>query len=119
VDFVLLAEKGPLLEGESQGTKRVRYFKDLHLAEMVNQYAQYTREAQEAQLPCSGTFPVVFSEEALDTILIFFVSRPQDRPVFKTVPFSGWTTGNLRSERRSLKSFKQPKSSRRHQKPAF
>ena len=54
VDFVLLAEKGQSLEGESQGTKRVRFYKDLHLTEMVEQYAQYARESLEARLPQGG-----------------------------------------------------------------
>ena len=31
VEFVLLAEKGPSLEGESQGMKQARFYKDLHL----------------------------------------------------------------------------------------
>ncbi|OGP51706.1 MAG: hypothetical protein A2Y79_02185 [Deltaproteobacteria bacterium RBG_13_43_22] len=72
VDFVLLGEKGPLLEGECQGMKQARLYKDLHLAEMVEQYAQYTRESMEAQLPCGGVYPVVFSEEALDTLFNYF-----------------------------------------------
>lgn len=72
VDFVLLAEKGQSLEGESQGSKRVRFYKDLHLTEMVEQYAQYARESLEAQIPPEGTFSVVFSEEALDTLFNFF-----------------------------------------------
>lgn len=72
VDFVLLAEKGQSLEGESQGAKRVRFYKDLHLTEMVEHYARYARESLEARIPQEGTFPVVFSEEALDTLFNFF-----------------------------------------------
>ena len=72
VDFVLLAEKGQSLEGESQGAKRVRFYRDLHLSEMVEQYAQYARESLEARIPQEGAFPVVFSEEGLDTLFNFF-----------------------------------------------
>jgi PmbA protein len=72
VEFVLLAEKSPSLEGESQGMKQARFYEDLHLAEMVEKYARYTRESLEARLPRGGNFPVVFSEEALDTLFNFF-----------------------------------------------
>jgi len=72
VDFVLLSEKGPSLEGECQGAKRTRFYQDLHLTEMVQRYAQYAREALEARLPREGSYPVVFSEEALDTLFNFF-----------------------------------------------
>lgn len=72
VDFVLLAEKGSRLEGESQGIKRARFYENLHLTEMVRQYARFARETLEARLPRPGTFPVVFSEEALDTWFNFY-----------------------------------------------
>jgi PmbA protein len=72
VEFVLMAEKGPLLEGESQGMKRARFYKDLRLNEMGEKYAQYTRESLKARLPRGGSFPVVFSEEALDTLFNYF-----------------------------------------------
>ena len=39
---------------------------------MVDQYAQYTRESLEARLPQGGIYPVVFSEEALDTLFNYF-----------------------------------------------
>ena len=72
VDFVLLAGKGPSSEGESQGIKRARFYKDLHLAEMGDKYARYTRESLEARLPRGGRYPVIFSEEALDTLFNYF-----------------------------------------------
>jgi PmbA protein len=72
IDFVLLAEKDGILEGESQGSKRVRFYEDLGLPEMVQQYAQYARETLTACLPKNGVYPVVFSEEALDTLFNFF-----------------------------------------------
>ncbi len=85
VDFVLLAGKGPSSEGESQGIKRARFYKDLHLAEMVEKYARYTRESLEARLPqgrkVSGCF---FGRGPGYAYLIIFASSPQGRPVFRT-----------------------------------
>jgi PmbA protein len=72
VDFVLLAEKDGILEGESQGSKRVRFYEDLGFPDMVQKYAQYARETLTARLPKSGVYPVIFSEEALDTLFNFF-----------------------------------------------
>ncbi|MEW6188201.1 MAG: metallopeptidase TldD-related protein, partial [Thermodesulfobacteriota bacterium] len=72
VDFVLLAEKGPLLEGEGQGSKKAVFFDDLNLAETMDHYAAFSRESLEAVLPRSGLFPVIFSEEALDSLFHFF-----------------------------------------------
>jgi PmbA protein len=72
VEFALLAEKDGKLEGESQGIKRVRFYEDLHLMEMVHKYAQYARERMTARLPNNGIYPVVFSEEALDTLFNYF-----------------------------------------------
>ena len=95
VDFVLLAEKGQSLEGESQGAKRVRFYKDLHLTEMVEQYAQYARESLEARLPQGGIYPVVFSEEALDTLFNFFclqASGPGPLPALGSN--DPWRTGH-------------------------
>jgi PmbA protein len=72
VDFVLLAEKDSSPEGECQGSKRARFYKDLNLIKMVQQYAQYARESLSAQIPQGGQYPVVFSGEALDTLFHFF-----------------------------------------------
>ncbi len=83
VDFVLLAEKGQSLEGESQGAKRVRFYKDLHLTDMVGQYAQYARESLEARLPQGGIYPVIFSEEALDTLFNFFCLQASGQAHFQ------------------------------------
>jgi PmbA protein len=83
VDFILLAEKGLLLEGESQGTRRARLYKDLRMTDMVRHYAQYAREAQEARLPQGGSYPIVFSEEALDTLFSFFVLQASGPACFQ------------------------------------
>ncbi|MBA4392020.1 MAG: hypothetical protein C0407_00540, partial [Desulfobacca sp.] len=83
VDFILLAEKGPWLDGESQGTRQARFYKNLRLTEMVQQYAQYAREAQGAQLPQGGSYPVVFSDEALDTLFAFFILQASGPACFQ------------------------------------
>jgi PmbA protein len=86
IDFVLLAKKGGNLEGESQGIKRVRSYEDLHLKEMVQKYSQYARETITAGLPKAGVYPVVFSEEALDTLFNFFCIQTSGLSRFQ-----GWT----------------------------
>jgi PmbA protein len=83
VDFILLAESGQCLDGESQGTRRARFYKDLRLADMVRQYAQFAREAQDASLPQSGSYPVIFSDEALDTLFSFFVHQASGPACFQ------------------------------------
>ncbi len=72
VEFVLLAEKAPSQQGECQGMKRARFYRDLRLHEMGEKYARYTTESLEAQLPRGGSFPIVFSEEALDTLFNYY-----------------------------------------------
>ena len=72
VEFVLLAGKAPSLEGETQGMKQARFYKDLRLKGMGEKYARYARESLEARLPQGGSFPVVFSEEALDTLFNYY-----------------------------------------------
>ncbi len=72
VEFVLMAGKPPSLEGEIQGMKKARFYKDLRLNEMGEKYARYARESLEARLPSGGSFPVVFSEEALDTLFNYY-----------------------------------------------
>jgi PmbA protein len=107
VDFVLLAEKGARLDGESQGTRRARFYKDLRMAEIVRQYGQYAREAQEARLPSSGRYPVVFGGEALDTLFSFFIQHASGPACFQN--WSQLTLGepvihDLRGEALSLSS---------------
>jgi PmbA protein len=72
IDFVLLAKKDNRLIGESQGMTKGRFCEDLGLSEMVSKYSQYAIETLEAQLPKAGVYPVVFSEEALDTLFNFY-----------------------------------------------
>jgi PmbA protein len=107
VDFVLLAEKEGALEGEAQGTKRARFYKDLRLSEVIQIYAQYAREALVAQLPQTGSYPVVFSGEALDTLFNFFILQTSGPARFQN--WSQFAIGqpiisDLRGEALSLSS---------------
>ena len=83
VDFVLLAEKGSRLEGESQGMKQARFYKDLQLPEMVQEYARYARESLEARIPRAGSYPVIFSGEALDNLFNFFCLQASGQAYFQ------------------------------------
>jgi PmbA protein len=72
VEFVLLSEKGSRLESECQGMKKARFYENLKLKEMVQQYAKYARESLTARLPEGGIYPVVFSEESLDNLFHYY-----------------------------------------------
>jgi PmbA protein len=50
---------------------------------MIQNYTQYAREAQEAQLPIGGTYPVVFAGEALDTLFNFFILQASGPACFQ------------------------------------
>ncbi len=73
VEFVLLAEKGAGFGGESWGWKQGRNYADMRLGDELQKYARFALESQEAVLPSSGVYPVVFSEESLDTLFNFFI----------------------------------------------
>jgi len=73
-DFVLLTGEGHA-EVESSGYKTVRFVKDLNVAGTLKQYAGYAKDSLVAKLPESGTFDVVFGEEALDNLFNTFVSH--------------------------------------------
>jgi PmbA protein len=90
VEFVLLAEQGAGFGGESWGWKQARFYPDLQLDSGVRQYARFARESQEAALPRSGTFPVVFSEEALDTLFNYFMLQASG-----AARFQGWSRFEL------------------------
>jgi PmbA protein len=107
VEFVLMAEKGPSLEGESQGMKQARFYKDLRLKEMEGKYARYTRESLNARLPKGGRFPVVFSEEALDTLFNYFCLQSSGPACFQNwsqLEISQPVISNLTGEALSLYS---------------
>ena len=86
VEFVLLAEEGNAFGGESWGWKQGRFYDPLKVGDQIRKYARFAREAQSARLPRGGTFPVVFSEEALDTLFNFFVLQSSGG-----ARFQGWS----------------------------
>lgn len=90
VQFALLAPDGAE-EAESLGYRRARFYQDLKLAEMVGRYGRYAREGLRAGLPPFGCFPVVFGEEALDTLFNFFTAQAGG-----LARFQGWS--RLREE---------------------
>ncbi|MBI5582765.1 MAG: hypothetical protein HY892_02980 [Deltaproteobacteria bacterium] len=86
LEFVLLAEEGAGFGGESWGWRQGRFYEHLKIREAVRRYANFAREAQTARLPRGGTFPVVFSEEALDTLFNFFIAQASGG-----ARFQGWS----------------------------
>jgi PmbA protein len=86
VEFVLLAEKGAGFGGESWGWKQNRNYSDLRLGDELQKYARFALESQEAVLPPSGVYPVVFSEESLDTLFSFFMLQASG-----PARFQGWS----------------------------
>ncbi len=86
VEFVLLAEKGAGFGGESWGWKQGRTYSELRLKDALQKYARFARESQEAVLPTSGVYPVVFSEEALDTLFDYFMLQASG-----PARFQGWS----------------------------
>ncbi len=85
-DFVLLAGQGGK-EAESQGMKHARFYEDLKVGAMMHDYAIYARDALRAQLPPTGQFDVVFSEEALDTFFNYFAVQAGGEAAYQ-----GWST---------------------------
>jgi PmbA protein len=86
VEFVLLAEKGAGFGGESWGWKQSRNYSDMRLGDELQKYARFALESQEAVLPPSGVYPVVFSEESLDTFFNFFMLQASG-----PARFQGWS----------------------------
>ncbi len=74
LDFVLLTGEGHE-EVESSGFKEVRFYKDLHVRELLKKYAGYAKDSLTARLPENGKFDVVFAEEALDNLFNSFVAH--------------------------------------------
>ncbi len=84
VQFALLASRGSR-EAESLGWRRARLFSHLGLGEMVRRYGRYALDGLQAEVPPSGTFPVVLGEEALDTLFRFFTAQAS-----AVAAFQGW-----------------------------
>lgn len=86
VDFVLhTGQEGQ--ETESQGMKHARFYEDLKIEQMVHTYSTYARDALVAQIPPTGQYDVVFSEEALDTFFKYFAAQAGG-----TAAYQGWSS---------------------------
>lgn len=66
-EFALLATAGGQ-EAESLGWRRAGFYRDLKVGDMIRRYSRYALENAQAEMLHSGQYPVVFGEEALDTI---------------------------------------------------
>jgi PmbA protein len=83
--FALLASVGGQ-EAESLGWRRAGFYQNLHIGEMVQRYSRYAVENAGAALPPSGNYPVVFGEEALDTIFNHLCAQAGGQAAFQ-----GWS----------------------------
>ncbi len=83
--FALLASAGGR-EAESVGWRQAGFYRDLQIKAMVPRYCRYALENATAKLPPSGTFPVVFGEEALDTLFNHLCAQAGGQAAFQ-----GWS----------------------------
>jgi predicted Zn-dependent protease len=84
-EFALLALAGNQ-EAESLGWRRARSYQGLQIGEMIRRYSRYALENAVAELPPSGQIPVVFGEEALDTIFNHLCGQAGAQAAFQ-----GWS----------------------------
>lgn len=84
-EFVLLAEDGKQ-SVECQSICRARRPEELAMTDAVSRHARWSADRLQATLPPTGTFSVVFGEEALDTLLDTFVSHAGGR-----ARYEGWS----------------------------
>ena len=62
------------------------FYRDLQIGDMVQRYSRYALENAGAELPPSGQYPVVFGEEALDTIFHHLCGQAGGQAAFQ-----GWS----------------------------
>lgn len=75
-EFVLMAGSGKECEEVEAGTaRRARFYDHLRIAGLIDEYAGYAFDSLTAGLPPTGSFDVVFSGEALDTLFNWFVAQ--------------------------------------------
>lgn len=84
-EFVLLAEDGKQ-SVECQSICRARRPQELAMVDAVSRHARWAADRLQATLPPTGTFSVVFGEEALDTLFDTFVSHAGGR-----ARYEGWS----------------------------
>lgn len=80
--FVLLASVAGV-EAESLGVRRARFGRDLQIGPVLTRYCRYAMDNVRAVLPPSGTYPVVFGEEALDTIFLHLCAQAGGEAAFQ------------------------------------
>ncbi len=85
VHFVLLAAVAGE-EAESLGVRRARFRRDLQISDVLARYRRYAMDNARAELPPSGSYPVIFGEEALDTIFHHLVAQAGGEAAFQ-----GWS----------------------------
>jgi len=73
-EFVLLAEDGKQ-SVECYGMRRARRPQELDLEATIRRYTGWTADRLVADLPHTATLPVVFGEEALDTLMDTFAAH--------------------------------------------
>jgi predicted Zn-dependent protease len=73
-------------EAESLGWRRAGFYQDLQIDAMVQRYSRYALENAGAGLPPSGPYPVIFGEEALDTIFSHLCAQADGQAAFQ-----GWS----------------------------
>jgi predicted Zn-dependent protease len=84
-EFALLAMAGGQ-EAESLGWRRAGFYQDLQIGDVVRRYSRYAMENALAKMPPSGPCPVVFGEEALDTIFNHICAQAAGQAAFQ-----GWS----------------------------
>lgn len=73
-------------EAESLGVRRAGSYRDLQIEPFLARYARYAEDNGQAELPPSGDYPVVFGEEALDTIFHHLCVQAGGEAIFQ-----GWS----------------------------
>lgn len=84
-EFALLAMAAGQ-EAESLGWRRAGFYRDLQVGDMIGRYGRYALENAQAEMPRSGQYPVVFGEEALDTIFDHLCAQSGGQAAFQ-----GWS----------------------------
>ena len=84
-EFALLAMVSGQ-EAESLGWRRAGFYQDLQIGDMIRRYSRYALENAQAVMPRSGQYPVVFGEEALDTIFNHLCAQAGGQAAFQ-----GWS----------------------------
>lgn len=104
VDFVFLAEHGGR-EGEIEGIRQCRLFPDLDMEHSLARYGAYALDMLDAESPATGSYDVVFAEEALDTFFSYFAAQSGGQAAYQ-----GWSqfrkdesiAGTVRGDRLTL-----------------